>query len=81
MIRYISAMPSPEWEHETPRTLALLGSTGSIGTSALRVVEAHPHRFRVVALAGARNVEKLAAQQEHYKVFHTIIIKFSFSTP
>ncbi len=70
MIRYISAMPSPEWEHETPRTLALLGSTGSIGTSALRVVEAHPHRFRVVALAGARNVEKLAAQAARWRPEH-----------
>lgn len=44
------------------RTLALLGSTGSIGTSALEVVAAHPERLRVVALAAGRNRELLARQ-------------------
>jgi len=33
------------------KTLSVLGSTGSIGRSALDVVEAFPDRFRVVALA------------------------------
>jgi 1-deoxy-D-xylulose-5-phosphate reductoisomerase len=42
--------------------LSILGSTGSIGTNTLRVVEAFPDRFRVVALAGGRNVERLADQ-------------------
>ncbi|CCH79507.1 1-deoxy-D-xylulose-5-phosphate reductoisomerase [Nostocoides japonicum T1-X7] len=45
-----------------PRTVAVLGSTGSIGTQALQVVEAHPDRFRVVALAGGRNTALLAEQ-------------------
>lgn len=70
MIRYISGMPRPEWERETPRALVLLGSTGSIGTSALRVVEAHPELFRIVALAGARNIARLAEQALRWRPPH-----------
>src|SRR5450432_3692405 len=44
------------------KTLSVLGSTGSIGRSALDVVEAFPDRFRVVALAAGRSVERLAEQ-------------------
>ena len=47
--------------------LAILGSTGSIGTNALRVVDAFPDRFRVVALSAGRNVAKLAEQVARYK--------------
>ncbi len=42
--------------------IAILGSTGSIGQSALAVVAAHPDRLRVVALAAGGNVERLADQ-------------------
>ena len=42
--------------------IAILGSTGSIGRSALAVVAAHPDRLRVVALAAGGNVERLADQ-------------------
>ena len=45
-----------------PRRLVILGSTGSIGVSALRVVAEHPGRFEVLALAGARNAARLAEQ-------------------
>ena len=44
------------------KVLSILGSTGSIGTNALRVVQSFPHRFKVVGLSGGRNVEKLAQQ-------------------
>jgi len=44
------------------KRLAVLGSTGSIGTSTLRVAAEFPERFRVVALAAGGNVERLAAQ-------------------
>lgn len=70
MIDYISSMPSPEWETEFPRTVVLLGSTGSIGTSALAVIAAHPELFRVVGLAGARNIERLAEQAAHWRPPH-----------
>ena len=47
----------------TPRTVTLLGSTGSIGTQAIDVVEAHPGRFRVTAIsAGGGDVTLLAEQ-------------------
>ncbi|MBD3782320.1 MAG: 1-deoxy-D-xylulose-5-phosphate reductoisomerase, partial [Micrococcales bacterium] len=46
----------------SPRTVAVLGSTGSIGTQALEVVAAHPDRFRVVALSAGGNTALLAEQ-------------------
>ncbi len=42
--------------------VAVLGSTGSVGTSTLDVVGRHPDRFRVVALAAHRNAARLAEQ-------------------
>ena len=47
--------------------LALLGSTGSIGTNVLRIVDAFPDRFDVTGLAAGRNVERLAEQVERYR--------------
>jgi 1-deoxy-D-xylulose-5-phosphate reductoisomerase len=45
------------------RSVAILGSTGSIGTQALDVVRRHPDRFRAVALSAAgMNQELLAGQ-------------------
>ena len=49
------------------RQLAILGSTGSIGRSALAVVDAHPARLRVVALAAGENAELLARQVDVYQ--------------
>lgn len=48
------------------KNIAILGSTGSIGTSTLRVVEAWPERFRVVALAGGHNTALLAEQARRF---------------
>jgi 1-deoxy-D-xylulose-5-phosphate reductoisomerase len=42
--------------------LSILGSTGSVGTNVLRVVEAFPDRFEVTGLAAGSNVERLAEQ-------------------
>jgi 1-deoxy-D-xylulose-5-phosphate reductoisomerase len=44
------------------RCISVLGSTGSIGTNTLRVAAAFADRFRVVGLAGGRNVTLLADQ-------------------
>jgi len=44
------------------RTVSLVGSTGSIGTQAVEVIEAEPDRYRVVALGAATSVELLADQ-------------------
>jgi 1-deoxy-D-xylulose-5-phosphate reductoisomerase len=42
--------------------VAILGSTGSIGCSTLKVLERHRDRFRVVALTAYSNVDLLTAQ-------------------
>jgi len=49
------------------KSLAVLGSTGSIGCSALDVVAALPDRFRVAALAAGRSVERLAQQVARHR--------------
>lgn len=47
----------------TPRSIIVLGSTGSIGTQALEVVAEHPGQFRVVGLSAAgANIALLADQ-------------------
>lgn len=49
-----------------PRKIVLLGSTGSIGTQAIDVVDGAPHLLEVVALsAGGGNPELLAQQAVH----------------
>ena len=45
-----------------PRKVLILGSTGSIGTSALKVARDIPDRMQVVGLAANRSVETLVAQ-------------------
>ncbi|NTW84817.1 MAG: 1-deoxy-D-xylulose-5-phosphate reductoisomerase [Holophagaceae bacterium] len=49
------------------RHLAVLGSTGSIGTSTLEVVRAHPERLCVEALAAGRNRALLRDQCEAFR--------------
>ena len=50
------------------RRVAILGSTGSIGTQALDVVRGHPDDYEVVALAAGRNADLLAAQAAEFGV-------------
>ena len=49
------------------KTLAILGSTGSIGRQTLNVVESLPERFRIVALAAGANLEELTAQIRRHR--------------
>ena len=49
-----------------PRTLTILGSTGSIGISTLDVVRRNSERFRVFALVAGRNIESLAQQIQEF---------------
>ncbi|HEY9478532.1 MAG TPA: 1-deoxy-D-xylulose-5-phosphate reductoisomerase [Gemmatimonadaceae bacterium] len=48
------------------RGVAILGSTGSVGTTALRVLQRHAERFRVVALTAFSNVALLREQAAHF---------------
>jgi len=53
---------------DTPaRHIAILGSTGSIGTQALEVVREHPGRFIVEVLTAGRNADLLIAQAHEFK--------------
>lgn len=52
---------------EAIRRIAILGSTGSVGTSTLDVVAAHPERLSVVALAAGRNRELMLGQCERFR--------------
>ncbi|HUA08770.1 MAG TPA: 1-deoxy-D-xylulose-5-phosphate reductoisomerase [Candidatus Acidoferrales bacterium] len=49
------------------KRVAILGSTGSIGTQALDVIANHPDRFSVVGLAAGRNLALLEEQRERFK--------------
>lgn len=48
------------------RTIAILGSTGSIGTQTLQVVEEHPELFEVYAITAGSNVERLIEQAHKF---------------
>ena len=49
------------------KRLAILGSTGSIGTQTLQVIEAHPDLFCAEVLTANRNVKLLAEQAIRFK--------------
>ncbi|MGD8191050.1 1-deoxy-D-xylulose-5-phosphate reductoisomerase [Brevibacillus ginsengisoli] len=49
------------------KKIALLGSTGSIGTSTLEVVAQHPEEFKIVGLAAGSNIELLAEQVKLFR--------------
>ncbi|MET0894619.1 MAG: 1-deoxy-D-xylulose-5-phosphate reductoisomerase [Acidimicrobiia bacterium] len=52
----------------TARRIAVLGSTGSVGTQALDVVRGHRDEFEVVALAAGRSADALAQQAAEFGV-------------
>ena len=49
------------------RKISIIGSTGSIGTQALEVIDKLRDKFEIIALAGGSNVELLKSQAEKYK--------------
>jgi 1-deoxy-D-xylulose-5-phosphate reductoisomerase len=52
----------------SPRTVTLLGSTGSIGTQAIDVARAAPDRFRITALSAGGNLDLVARQAVELQV-------------
>lgn len=50
-----------------PTTVAVVGSTGSIGTQTLDVLRADPDRFRVIALGASTSVDLLAEQANEWR--------------
>ncbi len=63
-----TATPAPPGARPAPRRVAILGSTGSIGTQALDVVRDRPGEYEVVALAAGGNAELLEAQRLEFDV-------------
>ncbi|MDZ7292375.1 MAG: 1-deoxy-D-xylulose-5-phosphate reductoisomerase [candidate division KSB1 bacterium] len=55
--------------------LTILGSTGSIGTNCLKVVEAHPDEFRVGYLATYGNVELLYQQAQRFRPRAVVVVQ------
>ncbi len=56
-----------------PRTIALLGATGSIGASALDVIARHPGRFRIGLLSAHSRVDELLALCLRHQPRHAVI--------
>ena len=48
-------------------TVAVMGSTGSIGTQTLEIIQDHLEEFEVVALGASKSVELLVEQATKYK--------------
>ena len=55
------------------KKIVLLGSTGSIGTQTLEVVDSYPEKLSVVALAAGSNVEKMEQQIRKYKPSYAVM--------
>lgn len=53
--------------------LAVLGATGSIGTSTLDVVSRHPDRFQVIAVSGFRRIDHLAQLCERFRPRYAVV--------
>ena len=49
------------------KNISILGSTGSIGLSTLKVIDSHPELYRVVGLAAGKNADLLLQQVEKYR--------------
>lgn len=62
-------------------SVAILGSTGSIGKQTLEVIEANPDRFDVVALVAGSDAKLLGAQAERFKVPLVGLVQGSITAP
>ena len=60
-------------EH-TKKHIAILGSTGSIGTQALEVIEAHPESFQVDVLTAQNNADLLIEQAKKFNPNAVVIV-------
>lgn len=52
-------------ENNKKKKISIIGSTGSIGTQALEVIEKLQDKFEIIALAGGHNVELLKNKQKN----------------
>ncbi len=64
------AAPAPM---DAPKTLTLLGATGTIGQNTLKIAAAHPGQFQIAALTGGDNVALLIAQAREFRPKRAVI--------
>jgi len=57
------------------KNITLLGSTGSIGTSALKIIEANKDKYRVIALTGGRNIDLLEEQVRRFRPWGVAVLE------
>jgi 1-deoxy-D-xylulose-5-phosphate reductoisomerase len=62
------------------RSIAILGSTGSIGTQALEVIASHSDKFEVEVLTAQSNAELLIAQAKQFKPNAVVIVNEEYYT-
>lgn len=58
----------------TLHALTILGATGTIGVNTLDVVARHPDKFRVIALTGQNQIEKLAEQCRQFQPLYAVVL-------
>ncbi|HUI09248.1 MAG TPA: 1-deoxy-D-xylulose-5-phosphate reductoisomerase [Bacteroidota bacterium] len=58
----------------SPRSIAILGSTGSIGRSSLEVIAAFPDRFRAAYLCAHRNIDLLREQINRFRPRGAVVL-------
>lgn len=63
------------------KNIAILGSTGSIGTQTLDIIERHPELFKVKVLTADKNWELLAKQAHRYHPSIVVITNKDYYTP
>ncbi|VAW47931.1 1-deoxy-D-xylulose 5-phosphate reductoisomerase [hydrothermal vent metagenome] len=55
------------------KSLAILGATGSIGDSTLKVVRKHPEKFTINALSAHKNIDKIIQLAKEFNPQHVVI--------
>ena len=48
------------------KKIGILGSTGSVGTQALEIIEQYPDKFELVFISGHKNLKKLMEQKNRF---------------
>ena len=56
-----------------PQGIVVLGATGSVGCNTLDVIARHPERYRVVALSGHRQLDKLFEQASRFRPAYLVV--------
>src|SRR5690606_11309642 len=73
--------PYTQEQDTTKKRIAILGSTGSIGTQALEVIALHENYFQVEVLTANRNAELLIQQATRFRPNAVVIADPNLAAP